>query len=123
MRSRHASSAARAYDQTPWRESRSIVIDLQARRISSAAPPAEPEPAPAEPYRWDDFETANSNAAPPPRSRDLGSRRSVAKDMSVETRLMICLFAFLFLFAAPAPMSPQAKPPVKQSVLAGRVHP
>ena len=123
MRSRHASSAARAYEPMPWRESRSIVIDLQARRLSPAAQPAEHAPEPNEPYSWDDFETANTNAPPPPRSRDLGSRRTRVKDMSVETRLMICLFAILFLFAAPAPMSPQAKPPVKESGLAGRVHP
>lgn len=101
MRSRQASSAAHAYDPTPWRDSVGLVIDLEARRVAAAAPAASPAPPASEVYSWEGFETANTNCAPPPRSRDLGSRRGTVRDMSVETRLMICLFALLSFLAAP----------------------
>jgi hypothetical protein len=112
MRSRQASSAARSFDPAPWRDSLGLVIDLEARRVSPPAePPARPA-APREPYTWDDFETANGNRAAPPRSRDLGSRRDRAREMSAETRLMICLVALLFFFAAPAHIAPPTAAPV-----------
>ncbi len=117
MRSRQASSAARAYDQTPWRDSVGLVIDLEARHVRPASPAPSPvaEPAaPREPYSWDGFETANTNHAPPPRSRDLGSRRGNPRDMSAETRFMICLFAILFFFAAPTHGTPPADPIVTE---------
>ncbi|ALN74379.1 MULTISPECIES: hypothetical protein [unclassified Aureimonas] len=112
MRSRQASSAARAYDPTPWRDSVGLVIDLEARRLAPSEPPQAQPAGPRAPYTWDDFETANSNHAPPPRSRDLGSRRTGARDMSAETRLMISLFALLFFLVAPAHIAPPTQAPV-----------
>ena len=118
MRSRQASSAAHAnthaYDPTPWRDSVGLVIDLEARRVAAAAPAASPAPPPGEVYSWEGFETANTNCAPPPRSRDLGSRRGTVRDMSIETRLMICLFALLSFLAAPT--SPTAPAPTTAAV-------
>ena len=114
MRSRQASSAAHAYDPTPWRDSVGLVIDLEARRVAAAAPAATPAPPASEVYSWEGFETANTNYAPPPRSRDLGSRRGTVRDMGVETRLMICLFALLSFLAAPT--SPTAPVPATAAV-------
>ncbi len=115
MRSRHASSTARVEPSVPWRESVGLVIDLEARRIKPATEPQE-APKTAGPYSWEGFETANRNAAPPPRSRDLGSQR---RGMTPQTRLLVTLFALFFTFLAPgAPVPPASAPH-----LAGMVNP
>ena len=114
MRCRQASAAARSASAALWRDSMGLVLDLEAVRLPSNPASDEAPPSPYQaPYWSNGFEAANSNEAPAPRSRDLGSR----PDMSARTSLAICLYALLLLLAQPAPMDQNAPAPLVAQIV------